>query len=46
MLRYGFLAGIVAGTILGGLVGFKLRRDQMNAADELLDQIEELRRDE
>ena len=45
MLRYGFLAGIVTGLILGGAVGFKLRRDQLNAADELLDQIEELHRD-
>lgn len=45
MLRYGFLAGIVAGLILGGTVGFKLRRDQLNAADELLDQIEELHRE-
>jgi hypothetical protein len=45
MLRYGFLAGIVTGVILGGLLGFKLRRDQLNAADELLNQIEELQRD-
>ena len=45
MLRYGFLAGVVTGVILGGLLGFKLRRDQLNAADELLNQIEELQRD-
>lgn len=45
MLRYGFLAGVVTGVILGGLLGFKIRRDQLNAADELLDQIEELQRD-
>ena len=45
MLRYGFLAGVVAGVILGGLLGFKIRRDQLNAADDLLDQLEELHRD-
>ena len=44
-LRYSFMAGIGAGILLGGIVGFKMRRDQLNAADELLDQIEELRRD-
>ena len=40
-----FLAGIGAGIILGGAVGLKMRRDQLNAADELLEQIEELHRD-
>lgn len=40
-----FLAGVGAGIILGGVVGLKMRRDQLNAADELLEQIEELRRD-
>jgi hypothetical protein len=44
-LRYSFMAGIGAGILLGGIVGFKMRRDQLNAADELLDQIEELRRE-
>ena len=46
MLRYGFLAGVVAGVILGGLLGFKIRRDQLTAADDLLDQLEELHRDQ
>ncbi len=46
MLRYSFLAGVVAGVILGGLLGFKIRRDQLNAADDLLDQLEELHRDQ
>ena len=41
----GFLAGIGTGIILGGVIGFKMRRDQLDAADELLAQIEELRRD-
>ena len=41
-----FLAGIGTGIVLGGIVGLKLRRDQLNAADELLDQIEELHRDQ
>ena len=45
MLRYSFLAGIVTGVILGSLVGFKLRRDQMKAADELINQIKELKKD-
>lgn len=38
------LAGMATGVILGGLLGLKLRRDQMEAADELLEQIEELKR--
>ena len=37
-------SGIAVGVVLGCLVGFKLRRDQLQAADDLLDQIEELRR--
>lgn len=45
ILRYSFLAGVGTGIILGGILGFKIRRDQLNAADDLLDQIEELRRD-
>ena len=45
LLRYSFLAGIVTGIILGGILGFKVRRDQLNAADELISQIEELQKD-
>lgn len=45
MELYGFIAGVSAGLILGALLGLKIRRDQLNAADELLDQIEELQRD-
>ena len=39
-----FLCGVAVGVILGGLLGLKLRRQQMDAADELLEQIEELKR--
>lgn len=45
LLRYSFLAGIVTGIILGGILGFKVHRDQLNAADELISQIEELQKD-
>lgn len=45
LLRYSFLAGIVTGIILGGILGFKVRRDQLNVADELISQIEELQKD-
>jgi len=41
--RYCFITGVGVGIILGGILGFKLRRDQIKAADELLEQIEELR---
>ena len=37
-------SGIAVGVVLGCLLGFKLRRDQIEAADDLLEQIEELRR--
>jgi hypothetical protein len=40
---YGFLTGVAIGIVLGLLVGFKLRRDQLDAADELLHQLQELK---
>ena len=43
---YGFLAGIAVGVVLGAIVGFKLRRDQLEAADELLAQLKELKETE
>ncbi len=42
---YGFIAGISTGLILGLILGLKIRRDQLNAADELISQIEELQKD-
>ena len=39
-----FFSGLAVGVILGGLIGFKLRRDQLEAADDLLDQIEDLKK--
>ena len=46
LLRYSLLAGIVTGIILGGILGFKVRRDQLTAADDLLSQLEDLHRDQ
>ena len=43
---YGFLTGLTVGIALGLIVGFKLRRDQLNAADELLAQLKELKETE
>jgi len=40
---YGFLTGITVGVAVGLILGFKLRRDQLNAADELLAQLKELK---
>ena len=40
----GFICGVVVGVTLGALLGFKMRRDQLEAADDLLEQIEELKR--
>ena len=37
-------AGLAAGVTLGLIIGLKLRRDQLQAADDLIDQIEELKR--
>ena len=37
-------AGLAAGVTLGLIIGLKLRRDQMEAADDLIEQIEELKR--
>ena len=42
---YGFVGGAVIGLIIGGAIGLKNRREILNGSDELLDQIEELRRD-
>ena len=39
---FAFLAGAVAGLFLGGAAGLKIRRDQLDSADELIAQIEEL----
>jgi hypothetical protein len=36
-------SGIAVGVVLGCLIGFKLRRDQLDSADDLLDQIEDLK---
>ena len=46
LLRYSLLAGIVTGIILGGILGFKVRRDQLTAAADLLSQLEDLHRDQ
>lgn len=43
---YGFLAGISVGIVLGLILGFKLRREQLNTADELLAQLTELKKSE
>ena len=43
---YSFLAGISVGIALGLILGFKLRREQLNAADELLAQLTELKKSE
>lgn len=43
---YGFLTGVAIGIALGLIVGFKLRRDQLDAADELLHQLQELKETE
>ena len=37
------MAGLSVGVIVGLLLGLKLRRDQMNAADDLLAQLKELK---
>ncbi len=39
----GFFAGLAVGATLGLIIGLKMRRDQLDAADDLLDQIEELK---
>lgn len=39
----GFFAGLAVGATLGLIIGLKMRRDQLDAADDLLDQIEDLR---
>ena len=43
---YGFLTGISVGLALGLILGFKLRREPLNAADELLSPLTELKKTE
>jgi len=40
----GLFTGLAVGVILGLLLGFKMRRDQLEATDDLLGQIEELKK--
>ena len=40
---YGFIAGACVGLVLGLVFGLKNRRDILNASDDLLGQIEELK---
>ena len=42
---FGFISGLAVGIIVGVLVGLKARRDLINDADDLLSQIEELKKD-
>ena len=39
----GLFAGLAVGVTLGLIIGLKMRRDQLDSADDLLDQIEELK---
>lgn len=43
MELYSFLAGIGTGIIVGAIIGLKIRRDQLNGADELLAQLQDLK---
>lgn len=43
---YGMITGLSVGVIVGTLLGLKLRRDQMDAADDLLAQLKELKETE
>ena len=43
---YGFIAGIGTGLLAGVIIGLKLRRDLLDAADELVDQLCELKESE
>ncbi|MBR5073562.1 MAG: hypothetical protein IKX29_08450, partial [Bacteroidales bacterium] len=40
---FGAISGLTVGIGLGLVIGFKLRRDQLNAADDLLAQLKELK---
>ena len=40
---FGAISGLTVGIGLGMVIGFKLRRDQLNAADDLLAQLKELK---
>ena len=41
---YGFIAGASVGLVLGLVLGLKNRRDILNASDDLLSQIEDLKK--
>ena len=41
---YGFIGGVAVGLLIGGAIGLKNRRDILNGSDELLAQIEGLKK--
>ena len=41
---YGFIAGVSVGLVIGLILGLKNRRDILNASDDLLSQIEDLKK--
>ena len=41
---YGFIAGASVGLVIGLILGLKNRRDILNASDDLLSQIEDLKK--
>ena len=44
VMLYGFIAGSCIGLVVGLVLGLKNRRDILEASDDLLGQIEELKR--
>ena len=43
-MKTGFMTGVAAGLLLGGVVGYRINRKIVSKSSEILDQIEELQK--
>ena len=45
-IAIGFMCGATAGVLIGGFIGLRINRKMVRQAEEILDQIDELQKEE